>query len=244
MSTDMTAVEGWNIQLQHRIAEAVKLIEETLATAPVLPEMLRMKLAGFVDSGGAVAALTEAEVAAFFEEEQVQKSSYETELKFRQKLASWSDLTFGDIEARGPVGPLSHLKLEAEEAIKKYEAGDFNGFEVEMADCQMIWWDALRRARITDPDLLVVCHEKFAIVQQRNYPRMHSSEGIIEHIRPMVLHCPKCNLQHVDKLEPSGIDWRTRPHRKHQCASCGHVWMPYDFYTVGVEEVKDGFSGS
>jgi hypothetical protein len=41
----------------------------------------------------------------------------------------------------------------------------------------------------------------------------------------LVLHCPKCGLQHVDTNE-----WARRHHRKHLCkpedGGCGHVWQP------------------
>lgn len=47
---------------------------------------------------------------------------------------------------------------------------------------------------------------------------------------PMILHCPKCKAQHIDK----GIFATTRVHRTHLCASCGHTWCPYDKATVGV----------
>ncbi len=233
----MTATEGWNIQLQGMIRAAIGLLERVeTSVGKSLPPDLRDEISNFVDSDGKVAALFEAEIAALFTEEQAMRSSYEVEEKFRAQLSSWSDATFGDIEARGPVGPLRHLALEAEEAAKKYEAGDQPGFMVELADCQMIWWDALRRARVKDPEVLAACHLKLEVVKRRNYPKPTGDEPA-QHIRPMVLHCPQCHTQHIDKLEASGIDWSKRPHRKHQCANCGNVWKPFDFHTVGVEEV-------
>lgn len=50
---------------------------------------------------------------------------------------------------------------------------------------------------------------------------------------PMILHCPKCKAQHVDR----GVYATTRVHRSHLCAGCGHVWRPFDYATVGVEDV-------
>jgi predicted house-cleaning noncanonical NTP pyrophosphatase (MazG superfamily) len=49
---------------------------------------------------------------------------------------------------------------------------------------------------------------------------------------PMILHCPKCGVQHVDR----GIWGTTRVHRTH-CAGCGELWKPFDYATVGVEDV-------
>lgn len=68
----------------------------------------------------------------------------------------------------------------------------------------------------------------------------------------MVLHCPKCGEQHVDRAEPQvractghrtetgacacGY-WPNPPHRSHLCAHCKHVWRPSDAHTNGVESV-------
>lgn len=47
---------------------------------------------------------------------------------------------------------------------------------------------------------------------------------------PTEVRCPQCTLLHVDQDE-----WATtRVHRKHLCHGCGHVWMPYAAYTIGV----------
>ncbi len=47
---------------------------------------------------------------------------------------------------------------------------------------------------------------------------------------PLVLHCPRCGTQHIDRDE-----WATRPHRTHLCESCAHEWKPFEHPTVGVE---------
>lgn len=52
---------------------------------------------------------------------------------------------------------------------------------------------------------------------------------------PMLLFCPKCLQQHVDKVDhTSHIDWSMRPHVTHLCEYCQHRWMPEDYETVGV----------
>lgn len=55
---------------------------------------------------------------------------------------------------------------------------------------------------------------------------------------PMVLHCPKCNEQHVDRPDPEG-GWTNPPHRTHLCgnALCGHLWRPAGVPTTGVAEL-------
>lgn len=36
---------------------------------------------------------------------------------------------------------------------------------------------------------------------------------------PMILHCPECGHQHIDRDE-----WATKSHHKHLCEKCGNVW--------------------
>jgi hypothetical protein len=82
----------------------------------------------------------------------------------------------------------------------------------------------------------------------------------------IVLHCPKCALQHIDAPEPEQeltgtqhevIDgrltatpytyrgrpagaWTNPPHKSHLCAGCGHVWRPSDHPTNGVLRTVSG----
>lgn len=53
---------------------------------------------------------------------------------------------------------------------------------------------------------------------------------------PMILHCPKCHVQHVDAPDEqvTGLEWNNPPHRSHQCHNCGCVWRPADVPTTGV----------
>ena len=51
---------------------------------------------------------------------------------------------------------------------------------------------------------------------------------------PMVLHCPACGTQHIDKPEPDK-GWANPPHKSHLCRACGVIWRPADVPTVGVE---------
>jgi hypothetical protein len=52
----------------------------------------------------------------------------------------------------------------------------------------------------------------------------------------MVLHCPKCGMQHID------TDEFPEPHRSHLCrkevGGCGTIWRPADVATTGVAAVK------
>lgn len=52
-------------------------------------------------------------------------------------------------------------------------------------------------------------------------------------LEPLVLFCPKCNGQHIDRDE-----WATKPHKTHLCEFCGHLWRPKETHTVGVERLE------
>lgn len=62
----------------------------------------------------------------------------------------------------------------------------------------------------------------------------------------MVLYCPVCGVQHIDKPESRAdeqeralvYDWTNPPHRSHLCHGCGHIWRPADVPTNGVQAVK------
>lgn len=56
---------------------------------------------------------------------------------------------------------------------------------------------------------------------------------------PMILFCPLCNYQHVDRPEPDG-DWKNPPHRTHLCHNCGNLWRPADVPTTGVLKLDSG----
>ena len=73
-------------------------------------------------------------------------------------------------------------------------------------------------------------------------------EALAEHSAPidMVLYCPECFEQHIDKPQPEK-GWDNPPHRSHECQVCEHVWRPADVPTNGVEAIKtkgqrDGFT--
>ena len=53
----------------------------------------------------------------------------------------------------------------------------------------------------------------------------------------MILFCPRCGMQHVDKVDlPRG--WGDPPHRSHLCERCRFAWRPADVPTYGVMEIK------
>lgn len=50
---------------------------------------------------------------------------------------------------------------------------------------------------------------------------------------PMLLFCPKCKEQHIDKPEPEK-GWANPPHKSHLCHFCGCIWRPADVETTGA----------
>lgn len=55
---------------------------------------------------------------------------------------------------------------------------------------------------------------------------------------PMVLHCPRCHLQHIDAPDERTPDWKNPPHRSHLCHGCGLIWRPADVPTIGVDSTR------
>lgn len=55
---------------------------------------------------------------------------------------------------------------------------------------------------------------------------------------PMVLHCPRCHLQHIDAPDERTPDWQNPTHRSHLCHGCGLIWRPADVPTIGVDSTR------
>lgn len=96
----------------------------------------------------------------------------------------------------------------------------------------------------TDPENLPCLHSAFIYVNEhvvcpkckedRCRPSYHESLKL----HPIIVSCPRCNTQHIDR---DGWETEAKRHRKHLCANCGHVWNPFDendprhkLYTIGV----------
>lgn len=90
--------------------------------------------------------------------------------KVRKAHAAWSEATFGPSSAIGPIGPLKHLSLEALEAAANPE--DLS----EWADIQFLFWDAQRRAGITDGQLTTAMEQKLEVLKVRKYPAPKDGE--------------------------------------------------------------------
>ncbi len=91
----------------------------------------------------------------------------------RQKHADWSNATFGNV---GPVGPLKHLSKEALETAASPD--DLS----EWADMQFLFWDAQRRAGITDAQIEQAMIDKLEINKSRTWPEPKDGESR-EHIK-------------------------------------------------------------
>lgn len=90
--------------------------------------------------------------------------------------------------------------------------------------CQ-VPWDELPENNKTL--MLAVCSEL-----TEHYPNALPTAPI-----PMVLHCPSCRIQHIDKPEPEN-NWDNPRHKSHLCSACGTIWRPADVPTVGVADTE------
>lgn len=69
------------------------------------------------------------------------------------------------------------------------------------------------------------------------------ASGPVKEIRkfdsvPILLWCPVCGTQHVDRGE-----WARTPHKSHLCCECQAVWRPADVPTVGITALTTRGSG-
>lgn len=72
-------------------------------------------------------------------------------------------------------------------------------------------------------------------VRGRSCPNYARTATPPAEVIPMVLHCPYCHTQHLDKGE-----WATKAHTSHRCHVCRAIWRPTTVPTVGVESVPPG----
>ena len=54
----------------------------------------------------------------------------------------------------------------------------------------------------------------------------------------MILHCPRCHLQHIDEPDERTPDWTNPPHRSYLCHGCGFIWRPADVPTEGIAAIE------
>ncbi|EKS5462317.1 DUF550 domain-containing protein [Escherichia coli] len=101
-------------------------------------------------------------------------SSAQLRRLIRDRHATWSQETFGDV---GPVGPLKHLAKEALEAAAAPD--DLS----EWADLQFLLWDAQRRAGISDGEITAAMEEKLKVNMARQWPEPKDGEPR-QHIKP------------------------------------------------------------
>lgn len=86
------------------------------------------------------------------------------------ELSKWSQETFGSDHERGPIGPLKHLKLEADEAIQ-------SGEKEEFADCLLLILDAARRSGLTCDSFINTAIAKLEVCKMRVYPKPSTDEA-------------------------------------------------------------------
>lgn len=87
--------------------------------------------------------------------------------KVRSEHAEWATATFGNT---GPIGPLKHLSAEALEAAAAPD--DLS----EWADMQFLFWDAQRKAGISDEQITQAMVAKLQVNKARQWPEPKEGE--------------------------------------------------------------------
>lgn len=108
--------------------------------------------------------------------------------------------------------------------------------------------EALEKARVvTIPERIDYHNASTARCDVLNAPCVcgswHTPEDMLERLwdayqapLDMILHCPGCGMQHVDKPRPEK-GWTNPPHKTHECQGCGSLWRPAMHPTNGVESI-------
>jgi len=97
--------------------------------------------------------------------------------------ADWSQERFGTDAEKGPLMPLRHLRREAADAEQAAEDRDRPGLLTELADCQLLLLDALRRSGYTLPQLIAAAQDKMVVNKAREWPSP-TADMPVEHVRP------------------------------------------------------------
>ncbi len=112
---------------------------------------------------------------------------YSPIVRLWRRRRAFSFATFGPPEVRGPVGPLRHLRKEAEEVVGEALLEHGEHLREEMADCFILILDAADRMGLSLGDLIAEAQAKMAINEAREWPdwRTCSTTEPIEHVREM-----------------------------------------------------------
>jgi hypothetical protein len=97
-------------------------------------------------------------------------------------------------------------------------------------------------ARVVHTGLATRRSDKLAWIKSIILETMQYAQSQRELPIPMILHCPKCGVQHIDAPDKpphvvSDDIWMNPPHRSHLCHACAHIWRPADVPTIGVQEI-------
>lgn len=93
--------------------------------------------------------------------------------------SEWSQNTFGSDAERGPIGPLKHLEKEARECQAAVGTSEL---KEELADCLIIWLDAIRRSGFNSLEMIKEAQAKMVKNRARSWPVPVANEPV-EHIR-------------------------------------------------------------
>ena len=124
--------------------------------------------------------------------------------------------------------------VDATEAARKQKALFFvNGFHDSVFGQSTPGWSYTQTRRVDENTVDI--GRVVAFADEKDTP-----EPI-----PMVLHCPKCGMQHIDAPESGDVDdghvtshgWDNPPHRSHLCHGCDTIWRPADVPTTGVKAI-------
>lgn len=203
---------------------ALQALEVAHAYADELEAKIARTDAALVTADRARSALRQTRTFALLE---VERSLYDV---VREKLvAADYGHAFSECDGREVID-MHGLALVAEQETKVVPSP--NGMLALATDDEVV--DRVRR----------LLRERIEGISQR--AELNASVAELSAPVDMILHCPNCDLRHVDAPDPVNADdpegprWTNPPHRTHLCAGCGQLWRPSDRATNGVEKLASG----
>lgn len=139
----------------------------------------------------------------------------------------------GDFAKRYPDHEATDLLQEAEGLITDMDS-EIEELRTALHQADL---DGYRTAFFEIGELLGMTAQPFSpkeVWETQMRPALHAAIAAQGPV-PMVLHCPRCHLQHIDAPDERTPDWQNPPHRSHLCHGCGLIWRPADVPTIGVE---------
>lgn len=139
--------------------------------------------------------------------------------------------------------------IDQELGLLRYQVQQFRRFQAAMIDRESIdslvevfkegmhsrAYELATAGSLPLPEVYDIINEALAVGVESVFIAEENGRAPID----MVLHCPNCGMQHVDKPDPER-GWMNPPHKSHLCLQCNAIWRVAPVPTNGVPSLPRG----